>query len=820
MARQTAGGNAAFHNFHNDYAHIDDPNERRRLALAEIDKAPFGWYHVRAVVVAGIGFFTDAYDIFAINLVTSMLGVVYWQTASSKPGIIPSHSDTAIKVATSGGTVLGQVGFGILADVVGRKKMYGLELILIIFATLAQSLSAASPAMSVVGLIIFWRVLMGIGIGGDYPLSSIITSEFATTKWRGAMMGAVFAMQGIGQLAAALVALIVTTGFKESLVTAAGPSSCDGVCLVAVDKMWRVVIGFGAVPGCIALYYRLTIPETPRYTFDVARDVEKAGEDVKAYIQGKAEGRPDEIRRVTAIAEDEGRLEIPKAGFKDFVAHYRQWRFGKVLLGTAGSWFFLDVAFYGLGLNNSIILGAIGYSKGDTMYEVFRRNAVGNLILVCAGAIPGYWVTVFTIDTLGRKAIQFMGFTMLTILFVVIGFAYDKLLKHNNALLALYVLAQFFFNFGPNATTFIVPGECFPTRYRSTSHGISAASGKMGAIIAQVVFGPLRQRGAPPGSDESPWLNHVMEIFALFMLCGLFTTFLIPETRRKTLEELAGEVPGTANYDPGSVQCCISADIDAVAGWLGSYGGEDSTSDISRGIFAGTVGVRRLLKMFDKYNIKTTWFIPGHSLDTFREECEMIRDAGHEIGLHGYSHENPTKMSLEQQHAIMDKTYKQLRDFCGKPPRGVVAPWWESSKEGAELMMKYGVEYDHSFSHHDCLPYYLRIGDTWTKIDYSQPPSHWMKPLEPGTETGFVEIPSSWSQDDLPPMLFIKNAPNSHGWVNTRDVADLWRDRFDYFYREYEEFCYTVTVHPDVSGQPQVILMLEKWVTYLLFWLS
>ena len=176
MARKTAGGNAAFHNFHNDYVHIEDPNERRRLALAEIDKAPFGWYHVRAVTVAGIGFFTDAYDIFAINLVTAMLGVVYWHTAKT-PGILPVNSDTAIKVATSGGTVIGQVGFGILADILGRKKMYGLELILIIIATLAQSLSAPSPAMSITGLLIFWRVLMGIGIGGDYPLSSIITSE-------------------------------------------------------------------------------------------------------------------------------------------------------------------------------------------------------------------------------------------------------------------------------------------------------------------------------------------------------------------------------------------------------------------------------------------------------------------------------------------------------------------------------------------------------------------------------------------------------------------------------------------------------------------
>lgn len=133
---------------------------------------------MRAVVVAGVGFFTDAYDIFAIGLVTAMLGVVYWQDApGNQRGKIPNSADTAIKSATSGGTVIGQIAFGIFADIVGRKRMYGLELILIIFATLAQSLTSDSPSMSIVGLVIFWRILMGVGIGGDYPLSSIITSE-------------------------------------------------------------------------------------------------------------------------------------------------------------------------------------------------------------------------------------------------------------------------------------------------------------------------------------------------------------------------------------------------------------------------------------------------------------------------------------------------------------------------------------------------------------------------------------------------------------------------------------------------------------------
>jgi len=550
MATHTAGGNAAFHNFHNDYAHIADPNERRRLALAEIDKAPFGWYHVRAIVVAGVGFFTYAYDIFAINLTTQMFGLVYWHT--SNKGAIPTNSDTAIKVATSGGTVLGQLGFGFLADIVGRKKMYGLELMVIIIGTLAQALSAPSPAMSFVGVIIFWRVIMGIGIGGDYPLSSIITSEFATTKWRGAMMGSVFAMQGIGQFVAAMVALIVTAGFKESLIHSKTAATCNIPCQLAVDKMWRVIIGFGAVPGCVALYYRLTIPETPRYTFDVARDVEKASQDVKQYRSGKyGNADVDEVKRAQVARDHGDEYEVPKSSWADFRAFYGQWKNGKVLIGTAGSWFFLDVAFYGLGLNNSVILAAIGYAGKENVYRILYNTAVGNLIIICAGSIPGYWVTVALTDTIGRKPIQLMGFTMLTILFIIIGFAYHKLSQHG--LLALYVLAQFFFNFGPNATTFIVPGECFPTRYRSTSHGISAASGKVGAIIAQCVFGPIRTHGAKPGATgaaASPWLNHVMQIFALFMLCGIFTTLLIPETKRKTLEELAGEVPGTPNYDP------------------------------------------------------------------------------------------------------------------------------------------------------------------------------------------------------------------------------------------------------------------------------
>jgi PHS family inorganic phosphate transporter-like MFS transporter len=173
-AARTPGGNAAFHNFHNDFEHILNPNQRRRLALAEIDKVPFGWYHVRAVTVAGAGFFADSYDFFAINLALQMIGISFWH---GNGGNIPDHLQTAIKAATSGGAVIGQIVFGWLADVLGRKRMYGVELIILSVGTLAQSLSSPSSAVTIPGLLIFGRIVMGLGIGGDYPMSAVITAE-------------------------------------------------------------------------------------------------------------------------------------------------------------------------------------------------------------------------------------------------------------------------------------------------------------------------------------------------------------------------------------------------------------------------------------------------------------------------------------------------------------------------------------------------------------------------------------------------------------------------------------------------------------------
>lgn len=263
------------------------------------------------------------------------------------------------------------------------------------------------------------------------------------------------------------------------------------------------------------------------------------------------------------------------------------------------------------------------------------------------------------------------------------------------------------------------------------------------------------------------------------------------------------------------ILCAFGVDVDAVAGWLGSYGGEDSPDDISRGFFAGEVGAPRLLKLFAEQQLRTTWFIPGHSIETFPEQMKAVVEAGHEVGIHGYSHENPIAMTPAQEEEVLDRSIELVTQLAGKRPTGYVAPWWEFSNVTNELLLKKGIKYDHSLMHNDFHPYYVRVGDSWTKIDYSKHPDAWMKPLQRGQETDLVEIPANWYLDDLPPMMFIKKSPNSHGFVNPRHLEEMWRDQFDWVYRENEYAVFTMTIHPDVSGRPQVLLMLERLIQYI-----
>ncbi|KAM6493753.1 inorganic phosphate transporter [Amanita muscaria] len=501
-------------------------DERRMAALAEVDNAKFSRFHFKVCMVAGVGFFTDSYDIFAINIASIMLGYVYAGSA----GLSPSQ-DLGVKVATPVGTLVGQLLFGWLADRLGRKRMYGFELMIMIVATFAQALSGNADAVNIIGALVVWRFIMGVGVGGDYPLSAVISSEFSSTHIRGRLITAVFAFQGWGNFASSLVSLILVTAYKSQLLseTTAKP--------IAIDYMWRLLIGLGCVPAVVALYFRLTIPETPRFTMDIERNIDQATADIIGALRHQdVDYDPDNIRRVAA----------PKASWSDFSQHFRKWENFKLLFGAAYSWFALDISYFGLGLNSAIILSAVGFGSPDPKvtgtfkyYQNLYNVSVGNLILSVAGLIPGYWASFLVIDSWGRRPIQLMGFSILTAIFTVMGFGYNAMIATpagTKVFIFLYCLANFFQNFGPNVTTFVIPGEAFPTRYRSTGHGICAASGKLGAIVIQVVFAQLKNIGG-----TNAFLPHILEIFAFFMITGVCSTLLLPETKGKSLEELSNE---------------------------------------------------------------------------------------------------------------------------------------------------------------------------------------------------------------------------------------------------------------------------------------
>ncbi|KAI9206020.1 major facilitator superfamily domain-containing protein [Polychytrium aggregatum] len=497
----------------------------RAKAFAHLDEAKLGWFHLRAVLVSGVGFYTDSYDNFVINLALPMLYHVYFpkspdmQTPSNFVKDYP-HYDAWMKACTSYGNLIGQFGFGYLGDKLGRKNMYGVELMIMIVCTIGSAFSASAiRGANILQTLAVWRFFLGIGIGGDYPLSAIITSEFANVKWRGTMIAAVFAMQGIGILTGGLVTLATLAALQNSIRS-------DPAYL---DLVWRIILAFGVIPAMGAVYFRLTIPETPRYTVDVIGSVDQAERDVEKVMALNAT-RDVSSNWVGEEVANGTRANVKKGGFW---AHFGQWKNGKILFGCAFTWFALDVAWYGLSLNASTILTLINWNGSNSLppYDNYWQKTVGQVIIACMGTVPGYWVCVALIDRMGRKPIQYLGFAVITVCLLILAIAWDTIKNNTVAFCVVFTIAQFFFQFGPNTTTFVVPGEVFPTRFRSTAHGMSAGFGKLGAIIGVEAVGPF--------FSQNPKI--VLYVFTVVMALGGVATYFIPETMGKTLEELSGE---------------------------------------------------------------------------------------------------------------------------------------------------------------------------------------------------------------------------------------------------------------------------------------
>ncbi|MFN7098154.1 MAG: MFS transporter [Gammaproteobacteria bacterium] len=431
--------------------------------LQKLDNMQLQRFHWRIVITAGMGFFTDAYDLFVIGVVTALLRPLWGLTT----GELALLNGAALAAAACG-----SVFFGILADKFGRKKMYGVEVVILFVGAL---LSAASPSFT---WLLISRVLVGLGIGGDYPSSALIASENAGKSHRGFLVLLVFAMQALGMMIGPL-----TASFLLSLHM---PS----------DLVWRLLLGLGAVPAASVFYLRRKIQESPRYLL--------------------TQKTPYEVSRV--IADLTGLAKTTLNRFKRHSLLHK--RYIIYMIGTAGAWFLLDIAFYGNSVSSILILKALNPSA-----DILKNTLLSALVFLCCAA-PGYIFAALFVDKIGRKLLQFLGFGMMALMFAILA-GVPTIDQHVNWFLLVFGISFFFTNFGPNTTTFLIPSEIYPTSIRGKAHGFSAAIGKVGAFIGAFFLPFILQHFG---------LHFTMGLMSIVCILGIATTFLVPEMKGQSLD--------------------------------------------------------------------------------------------------------------------------------------------------------------------------------------------------------------------------------------------------------------------------------------------
>jgi MFS transporter, PHS family, inorganic phosphate transporter len=449
-----------------------DPGESgtvSRELLAQMDDAATGREHWKILITAGMGFFTDAYDLFIIGVAAAMIKTE-WHITSSEKSLLSS-----LALLTS---ALGAIAFGRIADRLGRKKIYGYEVLVLAAGALA---SAFAPGIWwLIGL----RGVLGFGIGGDYPVSATIMGEFASRRNRGRMVALVFTMQAAGLIVGPLVAI--------GLLKAG----------ISTDYTWRIMLALGAIPALSVFWLRRQIKETPRFLLAQM-------EDREARAQAAAEHRP--------------------AGLRAVLAHRR---FLIWLVGASLAWLVFDFVYYGNTISLPIVVGLVSPKAslvGVTLYE---------LLIFAVAALPGYLIAAATVDRIGRKAVQSVGFGVMALAFLLLWLVPGATTSVVPFLL-LFGATYFFAEFGPNTTTFVYPAEIFPVRVRTTCYGIAAAAGKVGGFIGTYALVALL---------PAIGLGRTSSIVAGVALLGLLVTLtMLPEPKGTSLEDFTE--PRTASSD-------------------------------------------------------------------------------------------------------------------------------------------------------------------------------------------------------------------------------------------------------------------------------
>jgi peptidoglycan-N-acetylglucosamine deacetylase len=246
---------------------------------------------------------------------------------------------------------------------------------------------------------------------------------------------------------------------------------------------------------------------------------------------------------------------------------------------------------------------------------------------------------------------------------------------------------------------------------------------------------------------------------------------------------------------------CLTFDFDTLSVWVGAFKQTTPTA-ISRGEF-GVVGVGRILDLLDKYSIKSSWFIPGYDVEAHPELVKEIVRKGHEVGHHGYLHETPVNLKLEEERDIIRRGISAIETATGTKPRGYRSPAWDLSPNTADLLLQEGFVYDSSMMAHDYLPYRVRTGDV------PDP-----KGFRFGHDTSLIELPVYWGLDDYPHFEFLASNPGS-GLKAASGVLENWIGDFDFMYDHIAGGVYNICFHPFITGRGHRLLILEKLIQHI-----
>jgi MFS transporter, PHS family, inorganic phosphate transporter len=455
-----------------------------------LDEAPRSRFHHRTVLISGMGFFTDAYDLFVIGTVAAILKT-QWSLSTDQTSWVTG--------AAILGAFVGAFAFGRMADVFGRKTVYTAVAAIMILGALA---SAFSPNLV---FLVVARFVLGLGIGGDYPVSAVLMSEYSNRVDRGRLVGLVFSMQALGLIVGPLVGLtLLVSGISDATT-------------------WRLMLGLGAIPAAAVIYLRAKMPESPRYQASVKGNHDQAARELHGFAGGSIEYSP--------VASSQTR----HVGLREFLTTPRLLM---LVLGTAGSWFLFDYAYYGNTLSLPSILAEVSPNAS------LVTKLVLTLAIFVVFAVPGYVLAVWRMDRIGHRRLQFYGFAVMAVCFLVLG-AIPALTTTVAPFIAIFGLSYFFTEFGPNMTTFVLPSEVFPSNMRTTGHGIAAGVGKLGAFVGVFVVPQLQLHIG---------LRGLLFVAGAAAGLGFALTRVLPEPSGRSLEEIAGEHVGEAPTPEGATR--------------------------------------------------------------------------------------------------------------------------------------------------------------------------------------------------------------------------------------------------------------------------